>query len=216
MIYVLSLKASNCKSLAAAIDYLGFSLELISPADIVSIKRNSVVFIPGVGHMRSLYNELKINDGIRRLQDYHSELNLTYVGICLGFQVMCQSSTEANDLELLSLFPSSVLAIDSPPVPNVGWYEIFFDFPTSFNISNELASSKFSSFYFTHSYSARYQEVFSKQSEAKFDMILYRDSLQRKIVAGIIAERLYGFQFHPEKSGNTGLHLLDNVIRQCL
>ncbi len=216
MIYVLSLKASNCKSLAAAIDSLGFSLELISPADIVSIKKKSVVFIPGDGHMRSLYNELKINDGIRRLQDYHSDLNLTYVGICLGFQMMCQSSKEANDLELLSLFPSRVLAIEAPPVPNVGWYDIFFNFPTSYKISNELASSKYASFYFTHSYSVGYQDVFSKQSEDKFDIILYRDSLQRKIVAGIISERLYGFQFHPEKSGNTGLRLLDNVISQCL
>lgn len=214
MIYILSLSMSNYNSVAKAVDRVGYTSKVINVDEIVRIKSRSLLIIPGVGHMQSLLNELESTMSVGALRDVILCKDLSIIGICLGFQFMCQSSEEASEAELLSIFDYKVSSIHRPSRPNVGWFNTFFN-PSSAE-SNQLSLSiEFNgAYYYTHSYAAIRHDSHCKRSQAQGNQsFYYQSSPNTATIAGLYGPKAIGFQFHPEKSGSNGLSILNHAIK---
>ena len=154
--------------------------------------------VPGVGHFAATRS---LGDGWR------AALRAPVVpllGICLGMQLLFEGSDEAPDVPGLGVFHGRVTRMNDSgsavKVPHVGWntFEPVGASPLFDNVARGAAA------YFTHSYAAPISEVTVAETThgARFASIVDRG-------------RVAGMQFHPEKSGATGLTLIRNWVRRC-
>lgn len=126
-----------------------------------------------------------------------------YLGICLGYQLLFESSEECPGVEGLAVAPGRVRKFDAAhglKIPHMGWNQVAWaeDKPAWWQgLPNP------SHLYYVHSY---YPEV------ADESLALCRTDYGATFVSGIATERLMAVQFHPEKSQDTGLHLLRNSV----
>ena len=175
------------------------------------ILNSKSVILPGVG---------AFSKGIKALQSMHLDkvINELYVkktpllGICLGMQLFFDSSEEFGETKGLGILPGKVIPIpaidtdgDRLMIPNNGWKqlvksEIKFSKEKIFNVGIENKKE----YYFTHSY----------QVSPLNNSIIVAECIYGgyKIPAFIAKDNLFGFQFHPEKSGEAGLSLLNRFI----
>jgi glutamine amidotransferase len=192
MIAIVDYGAGNLVSVKKALDWLGQDSAITSdPAD---VRRSSKIVLPGVGHFAStaalarsgLQNA--IADAIRR--------QVPFLGICVGMQWMFAGSEESPETPGLSLFPGTCSRF--PPAvksPHVGWNHL--ETSSTSRLFRGLPSSPF--VYFTHSFHAPLNGTTVASCE-------YGGRFSAAIERGL----LFGVQFHPEKSGETGLRLLAN------
>jgi len=167
-----------------------------------------IIVLPGVGTFRQGMEFLLSTQLAKPIRD-HVERDGKLVGICLGMQMLLQSSAESPGIEGLGLISGSCEQIPedlSFSVPHIGWNEIII----TDNQHNILAPLRCSSgrsksdFYFVHSYHAKPLE-----SNA---MIATFEHPSGMLAAAIANKNCIGFQFHPEKSGSAGYALLDKVF----
>lgn len=190
MIAILKYNAGNIKSVQNALTRLGFkSLITDDPGEL--IKADKVIF-PGVGEAGSAMQYLRE----RGLDKTLSSLKQPVLGICLGLQLMCRHSEEA-DTQCLGIFEAKVMLF--PPVdkiPHMGWNNFLTikgDLYNGVTINDDV--------YYVHSY---YADICSSTS-ATCDYILpFSASLQR--------DNFYATQFHPEKSAGVGEKILQNFL----
>ena len=185
--------AGNTRSVQYALNRIG--CESVLSDDPQVLNNADGVIIPGVGHASHAMNSLKEKGLIDTLKSFQQPV----LGICLGMQLMCESSEEGDELGL-GIINESVKKFKSDlPVPQIGWNKIQTSDSKLFeNISNE------SYFYFVHSYYVPTGENTSAKTE-------YGISFS----AAIQKDNYYACQFHPEKSGEVGEQLLKNFIRIC-
>ncbi len=182
--------AGNIKSIQFAFKRLG--IEAILSDNPEEIKKADKVIFPGVGEASSAMKKLKESG----LDELIPQLNQPVLGICLGMQLMC-NSTEEGDTEGLGIFDVDVKRFSNTvKVPQMGW-----------NAISSLKSPLFDGIkendymYLVHSYYAKN----SSESIAKTDYELeYASALQK--------DNFYGVQFHPEKSGKSGEKILQNFL----
>ena len=182
--------AGNIKSIQFAFKRLG--IDAILTNDINQIKTADKVIFPGVGEASSAMKMLQ-ESGLDKIIP---SLKQPVLGICLGMQLMCNSTEEGNT-KGLGIFDVTVKRFsDSVKVPQMGW-----------NVINNLKSDLFTGvkeneyMYLVHSYYAETcKEMISKTD---YD-IEYASALQK--------DNFYGTQFHPEKSGVEGEKILKNFI----
>ncbi|RQO32091.1 imidazole glycerol phosphate synthase subunit HisH [Taibaiella sp. KBW10] len=190
MIAILKYNAGNTTSVANAVKSLGYTTIL---SDDVSILQSAEkVIFPGVGQARSAMNYLHE----RNLDTVIKSLNQPVLGICLGMQLLCESSEE-GDTDGLGIFKTKVLKL--PPknlIPHMGWNNFTSVKGNLFrNISIE------NDCYFVHSYYA----ALCSDTVATTDYILpFSAALQK--------DNFYATQFHPEKSANAGMQILKNFL----
>ena len=190
MIAILKYNAGNIKSVQNALTRLGFkSLITDDPGEL--IKADKVIF-PGVGEAGSAMQYLME----RGLDKTILSLKQPVLGICLGLQLMCRHSEEA-DTQCLGIFEAKVMLF--PPVdkiPHMGWNNFLTikgDLYKGVTINDDV--------YYVHSY---YADICSSTS-ATCDYILpFSASLQR--------DNFYATQFHPEKSAGVGEKILQNFL----
>jgi imidazole glycerol-phosphate synthase subunit HisH len=190
MIAILKYNAGNIKSVQNALTRLGFkSLITDDPGDLS--KADKVIF-PGVGEAGSAMQYLRE----RGLDKTIISLKQPVLGICLGLQLMCRHSEEA-DTQCLGIFEAEVMLF--PPVdkiPHMGWNNFLTikgDLYKGVTINDDV--------YYVHSY---YANICSSTS-ATCDYILpFSASLQR--------DNFYATQFHPEKSAGVGEKILQNFL----
>ena len=125
-----------------------------------------------------------------------------FMGICLGFQLFAEFSTEGNKCEGLNWLPSSINRLTetkNAKVPHVGWNSVVkqFEHPIANDIPNGC------DFYFVHSYHMKFLD--NKPSS-----LFLTATCGQQITAAVIFENIFGVQFHPEKSQENGLKLLKN------
>ncbi|MEZ7508154.1 imidazole glycerol phosphate synthase subunit HisH [Cloacibacterium sp. Arc13] len=190
MIAIIDYDAGNVKSVQNALKKLGFDAEITS--DIETIKNAEKVIFPGVGEASSAMKKLQE----RGLDAVIPNLKQPVLGICLGMQLMCNSSEEGNT-NALGIFDCEVkLFPNSDIVPHMGWNNVS-------EIKGKLLKniSETDNFYFVHSFYA----TICKNTSSVCDYITPFSATLEK-------DNFYAAQFHPEKSGDAGFKLLENFL----
>jgi glutamine amidotransferase len=190
MIAIIRYNAGNIKSVQNALTRLGF--ESIITDDPVELNNADKVIFPGVGEASSAMQYLRE----RRLDNTIRSLKQPVLGICLGLQLMCRFSEEA-DTQCLGIFDSDVRLF--PPVdkiPHMGWNNFL-------TLRGDLFKdvSPDDDVYYVHSY---YAEI-SSCTSAICDYIL-------PFSASMTRDNFYATQFHPEKSAAVGEKILRNFL----
>lgn len=179
------------------------------------LKARSLV-VPGVGSFQAAMDNLKELDLIYVLKNKALSKETPFLGICLGMQMLFQSSTESKDgskypglslvegeVEKFDFSTSNNLQGTKLKIPHMGWNEVrvgdLEQNPLFKDIEND------SDFYFVHSYRAAL-----KKNENNFASTNYQENFISAISLPEI--KLFGCQFHPEKSGEVGLKFLKNFI----
>ena len=190
MIAIIRYNAGNIKSVQNAVKRLGY--ESIITDDPLDLKKADKVIFPGVGEASSAMQYLRE----RGLDNTIKSLVQPVLGICLGLQLMCRFSEEA-DTQCLGIFDTDVRLF--PPVdkiPHMGWNNFLTLRGDLFkNISPD------DDVYYVHSY---YAEI-SSSTSATCDYIL-------PFSASMTKDNFYATQFHPEKSAAVGENILRNFL----
>jgi len=172
------------------------------------LRPTDTIVMPGVGTFRQGM-EFLFSMHLAKLIRDHAERGGKLVGICLGMQMLLQSSAESPGIEGLGVIPGSCEKIPENSlfsVPHIGWNEIIIS-DNDHNILATLCCSSGrskSDFYFVHSYHAKPLEPDA--------MIATFEHPSGSLAAAIANKNCIGFQFHPEKSGSAGYALLDKVF----
>jgi len=187
---------ANFTSVQAALDRL--NIKSVVTADPSVIAQASHVILPGVGaagYAMKLLNEKKLSAVIR-------EIKQPFLGICLGQQLLCESSDE-DDAKCLGLIPLKVVKLEGVRVvPHMGWNNLTYlqeNDPLFAGISTK------DNFYFVHS--------FAPQVDLNYAIGICDYGVNFSAV--IKKNNFYGVQFHPEKSGVAGMKLLQNFFLLC-
>jgi glutamine amidotransferase len=198
MIAIIDCCGSNFASIKYAFENLG--QEVVLTHNIGIIKSSDCVILPGVGHAKS---------AMLSLQKYNLDiliptLTQPVLGICLGMQIMYSSSAE-GETDCLGIFPEKVFGFTKSAtlsIPHMGWNDLQ-NIKTDHFLFNGITSDDF--VYYVHSF---YAEI-NKYTLATNDYI-------NDFAAIVNKDNFYGIQFHPEKSGEVGVKILENFIKGAL
>ena len=192
MIAIVDYGAGNLVSVKKALNWLG--QECVITSDATEIAQAAKIILPGVGHFAS--TAALQHSGMQQAIADSINRGVPFLGICVGMQWMFERSQESPETPGLGLlqgecerFPSGVKS------PHVGWNQL--EVSASSKLFRGVPSSSF--VYFTHSYRAPID-----------DSTVARCEYGGTFSAAVEQNRLFGVQFHPEKSGEVGLKLLSN------
>lgn len=187
---IVDYKAGNVQSVMFALERLGIQATL--SCDFETIKAADKVIFPGVGEASSAMAQLKA----RNLDKLLPTLEQPFFGVCLGMQLLCQHSEE-GDTDLLGIIPLPVKRFQIElKVPHMGWNQL-----------EKLRSPLFAGInegehvYYVHSYYVPLSEYTIAQT-----------SYPEPFSAALHFKNFYAAQFHPEKSGPAGSHILKNFL----
>ena len=195
MIAIIDYGAGNIFSVKNALDYLGLENSLVSDAE--SIKSADAVILPGVGAFPAAMEKLG-NSGLIDVIKEEAKRK-PFLGICLGMQMLFEKGYEFEECDGLGLISGSVRFMDEPDliIPHMGWNKLekLNDCP----LLNGLGDNEY--VYFVHSYKAECEDE---------NIAAYSEYGGRVPALVFDGKFVYGAQFHPEKSGDTGLKILKN------
>ena len=191
---VVKYNAGNIRSVDYALKRLG--VEAVITADKEILQSADKVIFPGVGEAGTTMNHLKATG----LDELIKNLRQPVFGICLGMQILFDKSFEYGEYSGLGLIKGEIRPIsdvigENLKVPHIGWNSLKFTDKKS-KIFKYINDGDF--VYFVHSYYA------SNCDESVIANAEYGANLTAAVQCG----NVYGCQFHPEKSGNTGLNIL--------
>jgi imidazole glycerol phosphate synthase glutamine amidotransferase subunit len=189
--------AGNVPSVERALQRLGADSHRTNSTDRIS--NAEALLLPGVGHIAALVRALD-KQAMRAPLVEAIHRGVPFLGICLGLQVLYESSEEAPDLPGLHLLPGRVSALPSHvKLPHMGWNQV-----VEKRESRLLQGiHKDAYFYFAHSYAA------SNSNEGAVATCSHGS----EFAAVIEQENIFAVQFHPEKSGAPGARVLQNFLR---
>jgi glutamine amidotransferase len=191
----------NLLSVYHALDMVGAEATLCdTPAALEEVER---IILPGVGAFRDCIANLEKQGFVAALNEMVYDQGKPILGICLGMEVMAQRSFEGGEYHGLSWFEADVVRIETGDpalrVPHVGWNNIYFS--TDNPLFRGLPASP--DFYFVHSYHL--------QCHNEGDVVATCNHGTR-ITAAVQKGNIFATQFHPEKSQDYGLRVLENFL----
>ena len=198
MIAIIDYDAGNIKSVEKALQYLGE--EAVITRDAGEILAADKVILPGVGAFGDAMEKLN-RYGLVPIIHEVVEKGIPFLGICLGLQLMFESSEEAPGVEGLGLLKGKIVRIpegDGLKVPHMGWNSL--SFPKKGRLFAGIPENSY--VYFVHSYYLQAEE----------DIVTATAEYGVTIHASVEKGNVFACQFHPEKSSHTGLTILKNFV----
>ncbi len=206
-VVVLDHGSGNLHSAVRALAHVGAQVELTADRDRVLAADG--LLVPGVGNFHACMAGLRAVDG-PRLVDTRLAGGRPVLGVCVGMQVMFDGSEEpaARPEEGLHQWPGTVARLTAPVVPHMGWSDVTV--PERTRLFAGLEDQRF---YFVHSYAALTWDlpVAAGGMAAAAPLVTWARH-GAPFVAAVENGALSATQFHPEKSGDAGLHLLKNWV----
>ncbi|MCR4648476.1 MAG: imidazole glycerol phosphate synthase subunit HisH [Lachnospiraceae bacterium] len=200
MIAIIDYDAGNIKSVEKAVIKLGY--DCVITRDIEVLKNADKLILPGVGAFKDAME--KLNE--YGLTDVIKELVITekkpLLGICLGLQLLFESSEENPGVEGLGILKGKIVRLpegEGRKIPHMGWNSL--EFPQKSILFNKVVKGSY--VYFVHSYylQAEDESIVTATSE-------YGATIQAAVECG----NIFATQFHPEKSSSVGLRILSNFL----
>jgi glutamine amidotransferase len=194
-IAIINYNMGNISSVKNAFKRIGVDIRVTSSVRVIN--NAAALVLPGVGAYKDAYKNLEKLNMIKVLKE--NIRKKVFLGICLGMQLLFDYSLEDGKNKGLGILKGSVEKIPSAvKVPHMGWNELKILKRRS-KIFSGIKERE--NFYFVHSYHVipDSKDIISSTTEYGIE-----------IVAGIEYDNIYGFQFHPEKSSDKGLKLLEN------
>lgn len=199
MIAIIDYDAGNIKSVEKALLALGEQAAVTRDSE--KILGADGVILPGVG---------AFGDAMKRLESYGlvetihqvAERQIPFLGICLGLQLMFDSSEESPGVQGLGLLPGRIVRIPDDgglKVPHIGWNNLKYPHPG--RLFRGLPEDAY--VYFVHSYYLQAQEESIVKATTEYGALIH---------ASVERDNLFACQFHPEKSSSVGMKILQNFM----
>jgi len=188
----------NRRSVEKALERVGAEVRLTADHDV--LREADGLVVPGVGAFPEAMKRLR-DAGLDELVRERAE-EVPVLGLCLGMQLLYEGSEEFGDREGLGLLQGWVRALrpDGLKLPHIGWHEVSFLRATPLT---PAAGSE--AYYHVHSFAPERSE----------DAVAVGD-YGGEFVSIAARDRVFGCQFHPEKSSHAGLRLLREFTRLCV
>lgn len=196
MIAILDYGAGNLSSVEKALRYIGCDCRITAdPAELAAAEG---AVLPGVGAFGDAMENLRARGLEEPIREFAAS-GRPFLGICLGLQVLFESSEESPGVPGLGLLKGKILRLSGAgglKVPHMGWNSLHLE--KRGGLFSKLSGEPY--VYFVHSYYLRAEE----------DIVTATAEYGETVHAAVQKGNLFACQFHPEKSGKTGLSLLRN------
>ncbi|KAF2495072.1 imidazole glycerol phosphate synthase HisHF [Lophium mytilinum] len=203
-VHLLDYVAGNIRSLANAIEKIGYTVEWVtSPADISKAER---LILPGVGHFGHCMTQLASAGYVEPIQE-HIKAGKPFMGICVGMQAVFESSEEDPRVPGLGLILEQLKRFQDADksVPQIGWNSANTSGKEKVAEQSLYGLRPNSKYYYVHSYAAPYRE--GELEKAGWAVATARYG-EEEFVGAVARDNVFATQFHPEKSGAAGLRVL--------
>ena len=186
----------NLRSVYKALEHVGARPELT--AHHARVREADAIVLPGVGAMPKAMERVRAL-GLDELLRERVAAGIPVIGLCMGMQLLFESTTELGGSEGIGLLEGEVVGLEAPKVPQIGWN------PVSWRRSSVLNDGLPDpcAFYHAHSFAPR---------PANAEDVLGTAEYGSEFVSVVERPPVYGLQSHPEKSGPDGLRLLRNFV----
>lgn len=199
-IAILDYGMGNLRSVEKALEHVGATATITS--DAAEVRGADGVILPGVGAFpRAMERVLEL--GLDELIAERREAGVPILGICLGLQLLFDSTTELGGADGIGLLPGEVAELDADglKVPHIGWSPVRWERRSSLTAGIESETP----FYFVHSFAPR----------PSAGELLGTAAYGARFACAAERDNVFGVQFHPEKSSAAGLRLLSNFAGVC-
>ena len=203
MVAILDYDAGNIKSVEKAFDYLG--ADTLVTRDSKEIYRADRVVLPGVGAFGDAMK--KINEyGLKEVINKVTSCDIPFLGICLGLQLLFDSSEESENVDGLGILHGTINRIPNVDdegvtykIPQIGWNSL--SFPREGRLFKGIDENAY--VYFVHSYYLNATDKNAVTATTKYSVT---------IDASVESGNVFACQFHPEKSAEVGMQILKNFL----
>lgn len=200
MVAIIDYDAGNIKSVEKAVNALGY--EAVVTRDRSSILNAEHVILPGVGAFGDAMKKLHSYGLVEVIREVVAN-RTPFLGICLGLQLMFESSEEAPGVEGLSLLKGRIVRLpdtEDLKIPHIGWNSL--KYPNPGRLFEGIPEDSY--VYFVHSYYLQAGEPEIVKATTEYGALVH---------ASVEKENVFACQFHPEKSSEVGMKILENFLK---
>ena len=199
MVAIIDYDAGNIKSVEKALHYLGE--EAVITRDRDTILGADRVILPGVGAFGDAMEKLRTYELDKVIQEVVAQ-NTPFLGICLGLQLLFESSEESEGVEGLGILKGKVVRLPEESdlkIPHIGWNSL--KYPNPGRLFTGIAEDSY--VYFVHSYYLQAKDPSIVTASTEYGTLIH---------ASVEQGNVFACQFHPEKSSEVGLQILKNFL----
>lgn len=200
-ICILDYGMGNLRSVEKALEHVGATATI--SGDPATIRSADGLILPGVGAFPKAMQRVR-ELGLDELTRERLDAGVPVLGICLGLQLLFESTTELGGADGIALLPGGVAELEAPglKVPHIGWSPVRWEKDSRLTEGIESETP----FYFVHSFAPSPAD----------DDLLGSAAYGTRFACAAERDNAFGVQFHPEKSSSAGLRLLSNFAGICV